>query len=96
MTDSAIQPLVLPAIVDLDALESVHEDLVEALERGPVQVDASVVERVATNALMLLMSAAETAKRNGFEFELLKISDPMQAAISRLGMSDAFSTMVKG
>lgn len=96
MTETIVQPLVLPAIVDLDALESVRDDVMEALEQGPVHVDATAVERVATNALLLFISASETAKRNGFDFKISAVSDPMQAAITRLGMSDAFSNMVKG
>lgn len=96
MAETEKQPLVLPAIVDLDALESVRDEVMEAIEEGPVEINASSVERVATNALLLFVSAAQTAKRNGFDFKISAVSDPMQSAISRLGMSDTFSTMVKG
>ncbi len=49
----------LPAIVDLDALDHIRDELIDAVESGPVTVSAAAVERVATNALFMLLSAAE-------------------------------------
>ena len=86
----------LPAIVDLDALDLVRDGLIEAVELGGVAVDASRVERVATNALLMLVSASETARRNEFEFTITGASAPMQAAIERLGLSGSFSGLMKG
>jgi chemotaxis protein CheX len=86
----------LPAIVDLDALDIVRDGLIEAVELGGVAVDASRVERVATNALLMLISAAETAKRNEYGFSITGASAPMQAAIERLGLSSRFSGLMRG
>ena len=86
----------LPAIVDLDALDVVRDGLIEAVELGAVAVDASQVERVSTNALFMLISAAETARRNGMGFEICGASAPVKAAIGRLGLDDAFSGLMKG
>jgi anti-anti-sigma regulatory factor len=86
----------LPAIVDLDALDNVRDGLIDAVELGAVTVDASGVERVATNALFMLVSAAETAKRNSFHFEITGASAPMQAAIERLGLNGTFTGLMKG
>ena len=86
----------LPAIVDLDALDIVRDGLIEAVELGGVSVDGSRVERVATNALLMLISASETAKRNEFGFTITGASAPMQAAIERLGLSGRFSGLMKG
>lgn len=86
----------LPAIVDLDALDNVRDGLIDAVELGAVRVDASAVERVATNALFMLVSAAETAKRNSFPFEITGASAPMQAAIERLGLTGSFTTLMRG
>jgi anti-anti-sigma regulatory factor len=86
----------LPSIVDLDALDVVRDRLIEAVELGGVAVDASRVERVATNALFMLVSAAETAKRNSFGFAITGASAPMQAAIDRLGLSGPFTGLMKG
>ena len=60
MADTPASKVVaLPAIVDLDTLDVVRDGLIDAVEMGAVTVDASKVERVATNALFMLISAAE-------------------------------------
>ena len=91
-----IRVVALPSIVDLDALDLVRDGLIEAVELGAVAIDASRVERVATNALFMLVSAAETAKRNSFGFAITGTSAPMQAAIERLGLGSAFTGLMKG
>lgn len=96
MADAEAQSVALPAIVDLDALDSVRDQLIEAVEEGPVAIDASAVERVATNALLMLMSAAESARRSDFAFSVSQPSEPMTAAIERLGLSESFEPILKG
>ena len=97
MADSAAGKVVaLPAIIDLDALDVVRDGLIDAVELGDVEVDASNVERVATNALFMLISAAETSRRNSFAFAISGPSASMLAAIDRLGLSASFSTLMKG
>jgi anti-anti-sigma regulatory factor len=97
MADAALGKIVaLPAIVDLDALDTVRDGLIDAVELGGVEVDASSVERVATNALFMLISAAETSRRNSFSFSITGASAPMVAAIDRLGLSASFSDLMKG
>ncbi len=86
----------LPAIVDLDALDDVRDGLIDAVELGPVTVDGSAVERVATNALFMLISAAETARRNSFGFAIAEASAPMRGAIERLGLGARFAGLMKG
>lgn len=86
----------LPAIVDLDALDDVRDGLIDAVELGPVVVDAGAVERVATNALFMLISAAETARRNSFGFSIAHASAPLQGAIDRLGLGATFAGLMKG
>jgi anti-anti-sigma regulatory factor len=86
----------LPAIVDLDALDFVRDGLIESVELGPVVIDASGVERIATNALFLLISAAESAKRSSMSFTISGASAPIKAAIDRLGLVAAFSGLMKG
>jgi anti-anti-sigma regulatory factor len=86
----------LPASVDLDAIESVRESLLEALEAGPVTVSGAEVERVSTNALLMLVSAAETARRNSFGFDIADVSAPMASAIDRLGLGEPFAGMMRG
>lgn len=97
MTETADSKVVaLPAIVDLDALDFVRDGLIDAVEQGPITVDASNVERIATNALFLLISAGETAKRSSMSFTISAASAPVKAAIERLGLGPAFSGLMKG
>jgi anti-anti-sigma regulatory factor len=86
----------LPAVVDLDALDVVRDGLIDAVELGSVEVDASAVERVATNVLLMLVSAAETSRRNSYGFAISGASAPMLAAIDRLGLGGSFSGLLKG
>lgn len=96
MPDQKIATFALPAVVDLDALDMVRDTLIEAVDAGPVLVNASAVERVATNALLMLVCAAETARRNGFEFAVGTPSEPMASAIERLGFTPHFAGMIRG
>jgi anti-anti-sigma regulatory factor len=96
MTDKAAQSMALPAIVDLDSLDEIRDRLLDAVEHGSVTVGAGDVERVATNALLMLLSAAETARRSAYSFEIENLSAPMQSAIERLGLSDHFEPLCKG
>jgi anti-anti-sigma regulatory factor len=96
MAETRSTTIALPAIVDLDALDTVRDKLIDAVESGPVEVAADGVERVSTNALVMLISAGETARRNNFEFHLAGASEAMLAAIDRLGFGSSFSGMMKG
>lgn len=86
----------LPAIVDLDALDPIRDDLIDSVESGPVIVNARGVERVATNALFMLLSAAETARRNNFSFAVTEASPPFRAAVERLGIGAQFAAIMEG
>ena len=96
MSEAAARVVALPAIVDLDALDIVRDGLIDCVETGAVEIDASKVERVATNALFMLISAAETSRRSNFPFAIAGASAPMLSAIDRLGLGDSFSGLMKG
>ena len=96
MAETPTKTVALPAIVDLDALDGVRDMLIDAIESGPVRIDGRAVERVSTNALVMLLSAGETARRNNFEFHVAGASSPMLAAIDRLGFGPSFSGMMRG
>lgn len=91
-TSTAVAP---PAIIDLDSIDAIRDQLADALEEGPVVVDAAGVERVSTNALLLLISAAETARRNHFDFAIATPSAAMTGAVERLGLGAQFSGMMR-
>jgi anti-anti-sigma regulatory factor len=96
MSESSKREVVLPAIVDLDALDSIRDHMIDAIEHGPVSVDGESVERVATNGLLMLLCAAETAQRNKHDFAITNISVPMQSAIERLGLAPNFALLNRG
>jgi anti-anti-sigma regulatory factor len=87
--------IALPAVIDLDALDAIRDGLSDALEVGGVRLDASGVERVATNGLFLLLSAAETARRHRFDFAITEPSAPLLAAIARLGLGSPFEGLIR-
>ncbi len=88
--------LTLPPVVDLDALDSISEQLIEQLECGSVNIDASSVDRVATNALLMLISAANSAEQANITLTISNPSEPMLGAIERLGLSENFAPLIKG
>lgn len=96
MPKSQAQPVALPRVVDLDAIDEVRETLIEALQSGPVEVVAQAVERVSTNGLFMLLSAAETARRSGGEFFISGASDVMVGSIEKLGLMPDFAPVLKG
>jgi hypothetical protein len=96
MANAATQEVTLPAVMDLDALDGLREALVAALALGPVTVLGGGVERVATNGLMLLLSAAESGRRDGHRLTIDELSAVAQAAIDRLGFTDAFAALARG
>jgi anti-anti-sigma regulatory factor len=96
MAASRSKIVALPAVVDLDAIDGVRDRLLEAIETGPVTVNGAKVERVATNALFMLLSAAESARRNSYSFAIAKPSDAMASAIERLGLGGHFAELTKG
>ena len=95
MAQQEASAVTLPEVIDLDALDSIRDKLIDAVEDGPVTVVASSVQRVATNGLLMLISAAETARRNHNEFAVEAPSAAMLAAIDRLGLGTQFSGMMK-
>jgi anti-anti-sigma regulatory factor len=96
MSQLASKTLALPAVVDLDALDPIRDWLNDAIEEGAVVISAAAVERVATNALFMLISAAETARRHNTEFSITEPSGQMTSAIDRLGLRANFASLVKG
>lgn len=96
MAEAEVQSVELPAIVDLDTLDPIRDELIDAIDHGSVVVGAASVERVATNALFMLMSAAETARRNDTSFSVSAPSEQMIAAIDRLGLGEIFAPLLKG
>jgi anti-anti-sigma regulatory factor len=96
MVSKTKKSVALPAVIDLDSLDGIRDGLLDAVEEGPVTIAAGAVERVSTNALFMLISAAETARRNHFEFAIEQPSAALTTAIERLGLGAQFSGMMRG
>lgn len=96
MVSKTVKTVALPAVVDLDSLDSIRDGLIDAIEEGPVSLAAGAVERVSTNGLFMLISAAETARRNNFDFAIEQPSAALTGAIERLGLGAQFSGMMRG
>lgn len=95
MVSKAEKTIALPAVVDLDSLDAIRDGLLDAIEDGPVAVVADEVQRVSTNALFMLISAAGSAQRNNHDFSILQPSAAMTAAIERLGLGAQFEGMMR-
>ena len=96
MAEPAVKTVALPPVVDLDALDGVRDRLLEVIETGPARVTGAAVERIATNSLLMLLSAADTARKAGFAFEIAGPSVAMTNAIERLGLLPRFVPMMRG
>ena len=95
MTPTAARAVALPSVLDLDCIEAVRDGLLEAIEEGAVVIGAAEVDRVSTNGLLMLISAAETARRNQTGFAIVGVSHAMATAIDRLGLGVPFAAMIK-
>ncbi len=100
MTDGGLEQnkgksIILPEIFDLDVSDKLKDDLLEHFEEGDVELDASSVQRVATNSLLMLISAAKTAQQTNVGFTILNPSEPMRGAIERLGLVENFASFIK-
>jgi anti-anti-sigma regulatory factor len=54
------------------------------------------VERISTNGLLLLLSAAETARAGNSSLSIEAASNALHLAIERLGFERRFSDLVRG
>lgn len=96
MAENEQQQLALPSVVDLDTIEDLREQLLDAVGQGPVLMDGSSVERIATNALIMLLAGSETARRCDCSYKISGASEAMTAAIARLGMQQQFAPVMEG
>ncbi len=94
-TDVESRSLVLPAVLDFESLDLVRDSLLDAMEGGAVRVLAGAVERVSTNGLFLLLSAAETAQRAGCRLTIAAASPAMHQGIERLALFPFFDPLME-
>ncbi len=87
--------IVLPAIADLDALERLRDELVEAGDAG-IRIEAADVERVSTNTLLLLLAAGKAAQSARVPFHIGSASPIFRLSVSRLGLDAHFAALLEG
>ncbi len=96
MAARTAQFLDLPSVIDLDSMDNVREWLMSAMDEGDVELNAAPVQRVATNSLLMLVCAGQTAASFGVNFIISEPSEAFTDAVERLGFSEIFSKFRKG
>ncbi len=84
MSDSGLK---LPAVLDLNAAAPLRSDLL-ALRGGPVEIDASQVQRIGGLCLQVLMAAKATWANDGKPFEIVSTSAPFLESLKLFGLAD--------
>ncbi len=96
MADTQIKQMKLPAVADIGAVDELRDEMVDALNNGDLEVSLEMVERVSTNALFMLLSAAQTAKNHNYKLLLSAPSEHFTNALETLGLDSAFAPLMKG
>lgn len=73
--------------LDIAATTALKAELLEAGE-APVRINASQVERVGTQCVQLLLSAATSWREQGRDFAITDRSDAFESALDQLGIRD--------
>ena len=96
MADAQLKSIELPAIADIGAVDELRDEMLDALNAGNLEINLEKVERVSTNALFMLLSAAQTARTHNFELLLSSPSEHFTNALKVLGLEGAFAPLMKG
>ena len=85
---AAVKPSVavlrLSQVLDLNAASPLAQELL-TLRGGPVEVDASAVERLGAQCLQVLLSARATWDADGAAFAVVQASDEFTSTVALLG-----------
>ncbi len=87
MTEStmAAEVIKLPEVLDLNALEALHTELLS--KRGVhLELDASAVSGLGAQGLQLLLSASETWRLDQKSFTVSGAGDEFVSAVSMMGV----------
>jgi len=96
VADTQATKIELPAIADIGAVDELRDEMIDALNSGDLEINLEKVERVSTNALFMLLSAAETAKSHNYKLQLSAPNENFSSALSTLGLESAFAPLMKG
>ncbi|MCB9992178.1 MAG: STAS domain-containing protein [Hyphomicrobiaceae bacterium] len=81
----------LPACLDLDAIDTVRDWLLPAIEAGDAVLDAGEVDRAYTNSLVMLLAARADAARRGHFLQIVNPSPAFADAAGHLGLGAHFT-----
>jgi len=84
----------MPAVSDLNALDDVRDALMEHAAAGAFELRLGAVERISTNALLMILAAV----RHG-DGPAMKLGQPSEAfleAVDVLGLKEQFAPLLKG
>ncbi len=84
MSDASIK---LPGILDLNAAAPLRSDLLK-MRGGPVEIDASDVQRVGGLCLQVLMAAKKSWAADDKPFAIVAASDHFMESLKLFGLAD--------
>ncbi|WP_420410597.1 STAS domain-containing protein [Hoeflea sp.] len=85
--DAATKVLKLPEVLDLNAANRLHEQVL-AHKGENLELDASHVNRVGAQCMQILMSAAQSWQAEKQGFKVVEASDAYIKTLQLLGISD--------
>jgi len=86
-----VEPLLLPASLDLANAEDWKDRLLAALTLNPVlKLDGSETTHVTTPGIQVLLAAHQSAKAKGGKVVLMNSSPAVEAAFGDLGLAPTF------
>ena len=83
--------ILLDSFLDIVLVEGLKGRLVEAIEKtGTLTLDASLVERVTTPCIQLLVAADQELSKNGEGLKLIQATDVMVSTLKDIGLEDTY------
>jgi len=83
----------LQSILDIRIADALKQTFLEALEAGkPVTIDATMVERIFTPCIQVILAATEAFEEKELEFSFKTPTEAFVSAFDELGL---FPTMMK-
>jgi chemotaxis protein CheX len=83
--DKNDRPYILPAVLDSTAAPRIAQELLH-LRGNSLTLDGRQVERVSSQCLQVLLSAALTWNRDNHDFKIEMASDQLVSSIQTLGI----------
>lgn len=82
---------VLPPILDLTQAQKLRDAMLQALDGGPVTLDAGDVDRMSTPCVQVILAAGRAAQAENISFEIRNATLVFQKAFADLGLGQELS-----